>query len=176
MQGMIPCRNAPMQIRTVHSAFTLLELILVMVIISIALALASPSLSNWSRGGKLRDARDQFLALTRYARTQAAAEGRVFRLNVDAQAGRYWLTAASGADFVAPGTEFGRVFTLPEGFKIELTDGAKPLEFIDFFPTGRTQPAHVRFISDEQQPHTLELECPSPAEGFTVVSAPEVGQ
>jgi general secretion pathway protein H len=163
-----------MRIRTVHSGFTLLELILVMVIISIALALASPSLRGWSRGGKLRDAGEQFLSLTRYARTQSASEARVFRLNVDAQAGTYWLTAASADDFVSLGTEFGRVFTLPEGFKIQMTDGSRPLEFIEFFPNGRTQPAQVRFTSDDN--HTYELNCPSPAEGFAVATAQEVGQ
>src|SRR3954468_14738547 len=94
--------------RSEPRGFTLLELILVLVIMSIALAMAAPSLKGWSRGGKLRDAGEQFLALTRYALAQSAAESRVYRLNVDVQGGRYWLTAADGAAFANLGNEFGR--------------------------------------------------------------------
>src|SRR3954468_1875442 len=142
--------------RSEPRGFTLLELILVLVIISIALAMAAPSLKGWSRGGKLRDAGDQFLALTRYARAQSAAESRIYRLNLDAQAGHYWLTASDGTQFVNLGNEFGRTFALPEGFKIAMTDGTKQLEYVDFFPTGRTQAAHVTLTADDG--YTFDLE------------------
>jgi type II secretion system protein H len=150
-----------------HRAFTLLELILVLVIISIALAMAAPSLRGWSRGGKLRDAGEQFLATARYARTQSAAEARIYRLNVDPQAGTYWLTADQDGQQVLLGNEFGRVFALPQGFGIAMTEGPRPLSYVEFYPTGRTQPAAVRLTADDG--FTFDLECPSPAEGFAIV-------
>jgi type II secretion system protein H len=150
------------------SGFTLLELILVLVIISIALAMAAPSLKGWSRGGKLRDAGEQFLAVTRYARTQSAAEARIYRLNVDAQAGKYWLTAEQDGQDAALGNEFGRIFVLPEGFTIAMSDGKAALTYVEFFPTGRTQRASVWFTADDG--YTYDLECLSPAEGFAMAT------
>src|SRR4051812_43895255 len=129
------------------------------------------AVASWrgtSRGMKLRDAGEQFLSVARYARTQAAAEARVFRLNVDAQNRTYQLTAQDGQDFVSLGTEFGRTFSLPEGFNIAMTDAQQaPLGSIEFFPNGRTQPAHVRLTSDDN--YTVDLDCPSSAEGFGLV-------
>jgi type II secretion system protein H len=158
--------------KTHPRGFTLLELILVLVIISIALGMAVASWRGTGRGMKLRDAGDQFLALTRYARTQSAAEARVYRLTVDPQSGTYQLTAADGQNFVNLGNEFGRVFALPDGFKIALTDDrSKDMEFIEFYPTGRTQPARVLFTADDG--YTYGVYCPSPAEGFIVAKQEE---
>ena len=42
-----------------------------LIILCVALAVTAPSLSGWNRGSKSRDAGEQFLALTRWARTQA---------------------------------------------------------------------------------------------------------
>src|SRR2546421_9085952 len=101
--------------------FTLLELVLVLIILCIALAAAAPSLTGWGKAAKLRDAGDQFLAVTRWARTQALADAQVYRLNVDSSAGTYWVTVQNGQQFVAPGSEFGRVFSVPDGFAIAMT-------------------------------------------------------
>src|SRR4051812_41387822 len=100
--------------RRAHSAFTLIELVLVLVIISTAMAIAAPSLGGWNRGSKLRDAGDQFLAVARYARTQALANAQTYRLNIDPAGGRYWLTAQEGQGFVNLGNEFGRMFSLDQ--------------------------------------------------------------
>src|SRR5438067_6050559 len=102
--------------------FTLIELITVMVIICIVLAMAAPSLQGWSRGSKLRDAGDQFLAVARYAQAQSVSEARIYRLQVDAKAGRYWLLAQDGPDLVELGTDFGHPFSIPEDFRLEMTD------------------------------------------------------
>ncbi|HYO09333.1 MAG TPA: GspH/FimT family pseudopilin [Tepidisphaeraceae bacterium] len=160
--------------RSHPAGFTLLELVLVMVLIGVAMAMAAPSLSGWSRGGKLRDAGDQFLAVTRHARSQAVADARVYRLNVDPASNTYWLTMQDGQNFVDLGSNFGRRFTLPEGFRIQLQDAqASPqaLPACDFFPTGRTQPAQVR-ISNEQG-NVLDISCATPAEGFALGSLQE---
>jgi type II secretion system protein H len=156
--------------------FTLLELVLVMIILCIALAAAAPSLTGWGRASKVRDAGDQFLAVTRWARTQALADSQVYRLNVDSKTGTYWVTVQDGQRFVPPGSEFGRVFSIPDGFAIAMTtwqqEQQQPLSSVDFLPTGRTEPARVRIGRDDA--NAVDIECPSPAEGFRL--AGEAGQ
>src|SRR5436309_3292729 len=104
-----------------HSAFTLLELILVMVIACMAMAIVAPSVSNWSRGGRLRDSADEFIATARYARSQAVASGVLYRMTVDASAGAYQLTMQQiSVDFVPLGNSWGRQFTVRDGVHMEL--------------------------------------------------------
>jgi type II secretion system protein H len=129
-----------------HSAFTLLELVLVLMVLAAAAAMVAPSLRGWSRGAKVRDAGDQFLAVTRWARSEALANGQLYRINIDARQGLYWVTVQDGQNFISPGTEFGRIFSIPEGFQLLVADVAaqdqKPQETIDF-SRGRTQPMQV---------------------------------
>src|SRR5688500_2696160 len=154
-------------------AFTLLELVLVLVVLSVALAAAAPSMQGWSRGSKQRDAAEQFLAVTRGARVKAAADATMHRVYVDAQAGRYWIAAQSGTEFLPLGTSLGQIYELPEGNRIEVTDpGGQRMQYIDFFPSGRTVPARVSIISaiDDRR---IVIECPSPSESFALVNAPQ---
>jgi prepilin-type N-terminal cleavage/methylation domain-containing protein len=158
--------------RPQHRGFTLLELVLVMVVVCTALAMAAPSLSGWSRGAKLRDAADQFFAVTRYARAESASSCQVHRLYVDPSAGRYWLAAQDGQQFVELSTGLGRAVVVPDGFRINLTDAqSKTLEFVEFYPTGRTTPAHFSITADNGE--TINYECPSPAEGFRLTNGHE---
>lgn len=155
-----------------RSGFTLLELILVMVIACTALALTAPSLRGWSRGAKLRAAADDLVALARRARTQAAGDGAVYRLNIDPNAGAYRLTVQSGTEFAAIGSSYGRRFEIPEGFRIEMTKAvATSGATIDFFPNGRTEAARITLSTD--QGDSIIVECPSPAERFRVLSPGE---
>ena len=141
-----------MKQRSAHSGFTLLELVLVMMIVMAALALAAPSMGGWGRTTKLRDAGDQFLAVTRWARSQAIADARIYRLNIDSYAGRYWLTMQEGETFVELGKNFGQAFALPEGYRIAIvadTIGAPTSgQTIDFHGNGRVQPARVQIAND----------------------------
>ena len=164
---MQPARNHP-------RAFTLIELIIVMVIICIALAVAAPSLSGWNRGSRLRDATDQFLALTRWARVQAIATSKVHRINVDAQGGRYWVSAQEGLEFVPVISHFGDEFYVPEGASIEVTnEQSQNFDYISFYPTGRTTPRHVRLADDRGE---FSIVCQTPAEGFRILKPGEVIQ
>jgi hypothetical protein len=156
-------------------AFTLLELVFVLVIISTTLALAAPSLRGWSRGSKLRDTGDEFLAITRYARCQAIAGGQVYRLYVDGNAGTYQLMAQQQNEFVQLGNSWGRQFKMPDGFRLTMTgEGGGPLEAVEFYPSGRTQVARVRITSDQND--ITELQCPTPAEGFRVLTSEEMSR
>lgn len=160
--------------RTRHpssTAFTLLELVLVLVVICTALAVAAPAMRGWSSGSRLRDAGDQFLALTRWARSQAVADSRVYRLYVEPGAAQYWVAVQDGLEFVSIGSSLGQVFTLPNEMTIELTgveSASQPLEFIEFDPTGRTWPARVRISLDVDD--FLEIACESPADEFRLMT------
>jgi type II secretion system protein H len=166
-----------------RGGFTLLELVLVMVIMCTALALVAPSLRGWSHGAELRDAADQFVAITRLARSQAAANSSTYRMVIDSQAGTYKLMQQNGQDFIELGTSWGRAYQLPEGVHIELAKnlaGAPtgntfannaapaPPNTIDFYATGRTEQVQVRMSSDHGGQFVIT--CPSPAEGFVINS------
>jgi len=145
----------------------------VLVVLSVALAMAAPAMQGWSRGSKHRDAADQLLAVMRGARGLAVSDAAVHRLNVDASAGKYWVTVQDGDQFVPLGSSFGQVYELPEGNRVELTDLAgQPINSIDFFPTGRSAVARARVICTADQ-RVIVLECPSPSESFRIVTNPE---
>jgi prepilin-type N-terminal cleavage/methylation domain-containing protein len=160
--------------RHLRPAFTLIELILVMVIICVALARAAPSLRGWNRGTQLRNAGDDFLATARWARAQAVADAKVYRLNVDAGAGKYWVTVQQGGQFVNVANSFGQAVTLPpDELRIQLAAvqpaSSAPPEFIEFYPSGRSTAARVR-ITLLMDGSTVDIECPTPAEGFALVN------
>ena len=150
----------------------MLELVFVLVINSTTLALAAPSLRGWSSGSKLRDAGDQFLAVARYARARAVSDGFVYRLNVNSTTGQYWLEMKQGQQWSPLGTEWGRVFTMPEETQLTLSgEQGGSLEAIEFYPSGRTLPGSVRI--EKRNGDRVELICPSPAEGYRVVTSGE---
>src|SRR5688572_22434587 len=129
--------------RHLRRGFTLIELVMVLVVVAAALAVAAPSLGGWRRGQRLQSAGDEFLAVARHGRALAIANAQVHRLYVDPANGTYWLMAADGQQFVNLGTGMGRVFALPEGCTIAMSAAAAqlPLEYVEFHPTGRMQPA-----------------------------------
>jgi prepilin-type N-terminal cleavage/methylation domain-containing protein len=168
--GLWPVRSARMGQRPMSQgkrAFTLLELVLVMVLIAIILSYAAPSLRGWSRGSKLRDATDQMLSATRYARTQAIAKSTVCRLEFDMANGRYAVSYQCGQNF-APDPDEDASGSLPPGYHITVQI-AQPVQgnAIEFYPTGRTQPAIIRITADNGE--SREIQCASAAEDFEVV-------
>ena len=150
------------------SGFTLLELVLVMVIICTVLGMASVSLRGFFASRRTADAAAQIVALTQYARSQAVAEGRTYRFNLDASERRYWLTAQVGGAFESIPSEFGRVFLLPENTTVETnaTDTEENTSVISFFPDGRSVAVRIRLSG--RQDDAFDVVCPSPAEEFHV--------
>jgi len=155
------------------AGFTLLELILVMVIVCAVLGMSAASLRGFFRARQTAEAAGQIVALTQYARTKSVAEGRTYRLNLDAQSGTYWLTAQTGGGFMAIPSEFGRVFSLPEGSTAhwETPDDMDTVGWIPFHPDGRTEETKLRLTGKRGE--ALDVICSSPAEQFRVVSAAE---
>lgn len=177
------------RINKTHTAFTLLELVLVMVIIVIALSLAAPKLGGFSRGRELRDVAREFISTTSYARSQAVANGTIYRLSIDSRNGSYQLTCQQGQNFVAVQDEMGQAVTMPNGIQIEMKSiqdqmlpqnatlpaptspaAQTPTDSIDFFPSGRTQPAQVRLSAPDGD--SLLIECPSTADNFAISTNP----
>ena len=180
-----------MTTRRIQPAFTLIELIMVLVVIAAALAVAAPSLGGWRRGQRLQSAGEEFLSVARHGRALAIANAQVHRLYVDPASGRYWLMAQDGMQFVNLGTSMGRVFELPEGCTIAMTASnvatnstnaapgggivtQGPLEYVEFYPSGRMQPPASVVITGESG-DTYAFETPSAVEGLVVVSAPAQG-
>ncbi|MHB1155591.1 MAG: pilus assembly FimT family protein [Phycisphaerales bacterium] len=155
--------------RTLNIAFTLIELILVLMLITLTLAMAAPSFRGWSRGGKLRDAADQFQAATLRAQSQSAAQALTYRLQIAPDGKSYQLTPL--ANDSTPDTSATQTFTLPDHLTLQLLrvtggDGSS----IRFSPTGSTTPAQVRIAADWGD--SVELVCTSSIATFTRVREP----
>ena len=180
-----------------RAGFTLLELILVMMIAAIVLSMAAPSLRMFANARPVANTAAQFVALTDYARSQAISEGRTYRLNLDPDKGLFWLTAQEGGVFQPLEREFGRVFSLPEGTKMDwlappavstgitvpglrlpgqtdIQDASGTTTartFIAFYPDGHTETSELRLT--DRRGNTLSIVCLSPTERFRVITAKE---
>jgi type II secretion system protein H len=150
-----------------RSAFTLMELVLVLLILTIAMAMAAPSLRNFWKGNRVKDAGDQLAYITRLARTQAISDGAVYRLGIDPNGDGYALYKQQSEGFVLIPSDN---FSLPEEMHVEVTksDGSSS-DHIDFFANGRTEPASIRLSASGYS--DIILTCPSPTEMFSLVSA-----
>jgi len=139
-----------------------------MVIVCTVLGAAAPALRGFFASRRTDDAGAQVLALTQFARSQAAAEGRVYRLNLDPREGTYWLTAQSATSFERLSTEVGRTFTLPQGTTLEVAaEGAGPDgSYVTFSPNGLTEAAVIRLTG--AQGRVVEVACKSPTESFAI--------
>ncbi|MBZ0258790.1 prepilin-type N-terminal cleavage/methylation domain-containing protein [bacterium] len=98
-------------------AFTLIEMIVVMALLSIIALITAPSLSRFFHGNEILDQARQFLALTRYARSQAVSTGVPMVFWIDEKKNVYGLRAQPGFE-VNTDEDIG--FELPEGIEIHL--------------------------------------------------------
>jgi type II secretion system protein H len=151
-----------------HHAFTLLELVLVMVVICTVLAIAAPSMRGWNQGNKLKDAATEFITLTKLARTMAVSNSRTYRIQFDASLESYQLQQQDGEQWVGVGTEDSAQRVLPDGYRLEWTDGQRGRTTIEFYSTGRMQPATLRLTSPDGD--VTDIECPSPTEGYRLAT------
>jgi len=145
----------------------------VLLVLSVLFAMAAPTMSGFGAGRAAKQTASQIVSLARWAREHAISEGRTYRLNFNPADQTYFVTAAYGAAFEPLPVEFGRVFTLPEGvaltFEIPQVAGVPCL---DFLPSGRCQPGHIRITSRDGQP--TDLACLSATEPLRVVSEDEL--
>lgn len=152
-------------------AFTLLELVLVLLILAVMAGLVAPSLRGFATGRQTTHTASQLVALARWARSQAIADGTTYRLTLDPAAGTFCVTVQDGAGARPTGTSLGRVFTVPDGVRLECD---APLDqgqqVIRFFANGRTEPATIR-LRDASK--VVEVSCPSATESYRIAAAKE---
>jgi len=78
--------------------FTLLELIVVMAMLAAVMAISTPALSRFVKGRTLEEEARRFLALTRYARSEAISRSVLMELWIDPEHGLYGLSPQSRYD------------------------------------------------------------------------------
>jgi prepilin-type N-terminal cleavage/methylation domain-containing protein len=159
--------------RTVSSAFTLLELIVVMTLVSVVLAICAPDLRGFFASQEAADSANVALSLAKWAHSQAISRGQPCRLNVDGDAGTFWLTQQEGGAFVPLGFEMGRTFSVPAGSKIELKSAIPRAKssappFIQFYPSGRSDVASIEITGPAGDVHRVA--CDSATEPFRLIS------
>lgn len=143
-------------------AFTLLELVLVLVIIGLALAVVTPSLGGWSRGMRMRNAADEVIAATRWARERAIAAAVPHSVTVDSDS-NLRVAARDGAMVLDDGP-VERTFSMPEGVTVRVeAEGDE----VWFFPDGRSASAVFRITTDRGD--VMEVASGSPAAGYAIM-------
>lgn len=147
----------------------MIELIFVLLILGIAVGLAAPNLRGWGMNAKLRDATQQFISATRYARAEAAGRATTLRVSLDTAENAYTVLRQENGEFVEVEGELGRASVLPPGFTLQLVSGGSEKDSIDFQPNLRATPAVVRFTTPTGL--TSDVACDYPASSFHVVEA-----
>lgn len=156
----------PAQLR----GYTLLELVLVLAIIATTIAAAAPVLSKFARGQRAEEAARQFVALTRYARSQAVADGATYQLAIDTNAGKWQLKVLEDESTETYGEAsgpFAKQYSVPEGIEIQAELTAKDgQQAITFDSTGRCDTGTVRFSGHGSE---ITVKCETPTETYRVV-------
>jgi Tfp pilus assembly protein FimT len=127
-------------------------MVMVLLILSMLLAMVAPALSGFGAGRDAEYAGAQLMTLSRWAREEAITQGRVYRLKFDPSAQAYQVVAQVGGTFEEVNSDFGRIYTLPEGVVMQWDapqDGGAHV--VDFYPTGRAQPVKIQVTSRDGQ-------------------------
>jgi len=137
-----------------HSGFTLIELITVMALLTTVMAIVAPSLSKFMRGRALDEEARRFLALTQYARSEAASRGIMFRLWVDPDEGAYGLTPEMRSEYTdVRALEYSLAdrlrFELPEDTEFDDESGRLEITFWPDGEMGDDAADEIRILDDD---------------------------
>jgi prepilin-type N-terminal cleavage/methylation domain-containing protein len=174
--------------------FTLIELILVMLLLTIIVGTSMPSLTGFLGWSGSRDAVEQIVAMTQYAKSKAATDAKTYKLTVNGTS--CWLEVQEGEVFNrVENDDLAKQIDVPEGAIVEFVPNTNnnnnpansmssptsyaaqsgtPLMANDgilFYPDGRTSPGVIRYTSPAGA--AVLLASPSPSESFRVMSAQE---
>ena len=163
---------------------------MVLAIVAIMVGLIAPSLRGFAVGRRANDAARTIVALTRYAQSQAVAEGRTYRFNVDptGRDANYWLTVQNDAgQWTAPTNENGQKFALPDGVSMDCDITRQPDgQYVTFSPNGLVTfdtsatatpaPGSATITLTDPIGRKVTVSCASATELFRIVPSGEDGQ
>lgn len=115
----------------------MIELLIVMALLTMVMALSLPRLSRFMGGRALTEETRRFIALSRYARSQAITLGVPMQLWLDAENGRYGLSPLSGYE---DADDRPVTFGLGEDLRLQLLDGLADksgMAYLTYWPDGR---------------------------------------
>lgn len=136
--------------RAFPGAFTLVELILVMALLVVMLAVAAPSLGRSFRQRNLDQQAARMLALTEYARDEAASQGIPMIVWIDPDSRRFGVDTHTG--YTANAARI-KEYLLPADLTFDPIDGAQAskteghgFDVAEFTPDGTLDPASAATI------------------------------
>jgi len=159
-----------MRSRRYHrTAFTLIEIVLVLMVIAICAMVAAPRLANFTKGRALPNSATALATTARWCRVQALSEGVTYRLNLDPNGNRYWVTKddGTGLNFTQVTNDMGREVSLPEGVLLSCPD-IPPKEdgtYLSFEPGGQKDVGVITLMSDTR---SLNITCETPFAPYRV--------
>lgn len=159
---------APVRARA-DAGFTLIEIGLVLLIIAIAVALVVPRFRDQSHAELISQTR-KLASTFRFLQQEAILNGRVYRLNIDLDQQRYFITSAEADSDVNGFTQetgiLGRNVALPASLQIAdvdvpLVSGKlyEGLAYTHFYPDGYVD-ATVVHLDNGQEVYTLYVDQP----------------
>ena len=127
-----------------RAGYTLIELILLTIIIAILIGIATPQFRKTFSYLELKDASFNLAKLVSFAQEKSIIEGTLYKLILDADKGRYYLTKeepAASDKYIRLKERYGRIFLLPRGTKLK----SKKKEII-FYPDGHSEKAAITLL------------------------------
>jgi type II secretion system protein H len=156
--------------------FTLIELIVVMIILAIVSAVVVPSLTSFRIGRANNNTAMQLVGLAQYARTQAVAEGRTYRLNFDLAQGQFWLTAADDTGVYQPASgDYAQRISIADGARMDVNVNPQPNTQMTIASTVQQNAVQLPpAVADPQvlQPNTLMQNARQQQDGLYVEFQP----
>ena len=134
-----------------RSGFTLIELVLSVLIIAVLVGVSMPLFRAQFSDLELRNSCYNIAKLISFAQRKAVGEAMFFKINIDSDTSRYWLTAGKDLKtFERLKSKYGRVYSLPK--HVEINAGKKA--FI-FFPNGSSEKISI-ILRGEKSSFTLK--------------------
>lgn len=135
---------SPIGKKTARSkGFTLIELVLVIILISVITALSAPLFSRTFSDLVIRNTALDMAKMINYAQEMAIIEKSNYKLNIDSEKAKYWITrykpAEEGFLYERIKGRYGKMFFLPRGLALTC-DKSGAL----FYPDGRSDKVEIK--------------------------------
>ncbi|MEW6618165.1 MAG: prepilin-type N-terminal cleavage/methylation domain-containing protein [bacterium] len=131
--------------------FTLLELLIVISMIGILILTAIPSFKGTYKNLKISLTAKEMASLITYARQKAVLERTKYKLNLDYQGKKYWLSVEKDPiNYPDYYVKSGKVYCLPEEFVMN-----SYLDAIIFYPDGRVNIGVLTLRDEESREYIL---------------------